>query len=312
MTYLNFHLIFTIPPILLLGWRDVRRLKDSGGRQWRALIAVILIAVAYTTPWDNYLVSRGIWGYGEGRILGTIGYVPVEEYLFFVLQPFLTGLWLFLLHSTSAGRQTLDGAENIPGKSGAFMVTGGCDPVLGGTAEILAEASRDTGVSGTEPQSSAVSSPAKETILEKARRIRISGAILYASFTLAGILLLRSASGSGTYLGLILLWASPVLAGQWLYAGHVIAAQGWRFALAVLGPTLYLWAADATALHLGIWHISERYTLGLAAGPLPLEEAVFFLATNLLVVQGLLLFLCPPRAVRFPVRSRQAIATSRR
>ena len=34
--------------------------------------------------------------------------------------------------------------------------------------------------------------------------------------------------------------------------------------------------------------------LGPALGPLPLEEAVFFLVTNLLVVQGLLLFLYPP------------------
>ena len=55
-----------------------------------------------------------------------------------------------------------------------------------------------------------------------------------------------------------------------------------------------LWVADAIAIHLGIWRISERYTLGPAVGPLPLEEAVFFLVTNLLVVQGLLLFLYPP------------------
>jgi len=33
----------------------------------------------------------------HGRVVGTIGYVPVEEYLFFLLQPILTGLWLYWL-----------------------------------------------------------------------------------------------------------------------------------------------------------------------------------------------------------------------
>jgi putative membrane protein len=53
--------------------------------------------------------------------------------------------------------------------------------------------------------------------------------------------------------------------------------------------------ADALAIHLGIWSISPRYTLGVALGPLPLEEAVFFLLTNLLVVQGLALLVPPER-----------------
>lgn len=34
----------------------------------------------------------------------------------------------------------------------------------------------------------------------------------------------------------------------------------------------------------------RRYTLGVKLGPLPLEEATFFLVTNCMVVQGALLF----------------------
>jgi lycopene beta-cyclase len=35
-----------------------------------------------------------------------IGYVPVEEYLFFLLQPLLTGLWLYLVLA-DAGRRAV-------------------------------------------------------------------------------------------------------------------------------------------------------------------------------------------------------------
>ncbi|HEX2080504.1 MAG TPA: lycopene cyclase domain-containing protein, partial [Longimicrobium sp.] len=68
-----------------------------------------------------------------------------------------------------------------------------------------------------------------------------------------------------------------------------------RFAVAIGVPTLYLWMADAVAIRLGIWRISATQTLGIELGWLPLEEAAFFLATNLLVVQGLTLFLHPIR-----------------
>jgi hypothetical protein len=56
-------------------------------------------------------------------------------------------------------------------------------------------------------------------------------------------------------------------------------------------PTVYLWIADATAIHLNIWMISEEYTLGINPFGLPVEEATFFLMTNLLVVKGILLVL---------------------
>jgi lycopene beta-cyclase len=64
-------------------------------------------------------------------------------------------------------------------------------------------------------------------------------------------------------------------------------------AAAVAVPTLYLWAADRVALALGIWSIAPEHITGVHLFGLPLEEAVFFLVTNVLVVQGVLLFLHP-------------------
>jgi len=56
-------------------------------------------------------------------------------------------------------------------------------------------------------------------------------------------------------------------------------------------PTLYLWVVDTLALHRGTWSISQETKLGLYIWPhLELEEAVFFLVSNILVVWGALAY----------------------
>lgn len=279
MTYLAFHLVFILPPILLLAV-PVRRGPALGPRARWSLPAMMAIALVYTTPWDNYLVWRGVWGYAPGRVLGTIGYVPVEEYLFFLLQPLLSGLWVYLLLGRAAGA----GRAGSPGGIGELPGPPPASPGAG-TARTPRPAAAD-------PAASAAAAPAGAGS-SGAATVRWAGALAYALATAAGALLLRREEG--TYLGLILVWAAPVLALQWAYAGGEIWPRRRTLALGVAAPTLYLWVADAAAIRLGIWTISERHTLGPElAGVLPLEEAVFFLVTNLLVVQGLLLFLYPP------------------
>jgi lycopene cyclase domain-containing protein len=96
MSYTLFLIVFVCVPLGLLVWRLRHRL-------WRIdlvlLVGLAVIAVVYTTPWDNYLVATGVWYYDPRLVLNlTIGYVPVEEYAFFILQAFLTGLfgmWLW-------------------------------------------------------------------------------------------------------------------------------------------------------------------------------------------------------------------------
>ncbi len=106
MTYFGFLGIFVVIPIILL-WSlniaDARRgkLLPSGLRSWSSWIIVAahaLIALVYTTPWDNYLVATRVWWYEPSLVTGVvIGYVPIEEYTFFVLQPLLTGAWLLMM-----------------------------------------------------------------------------------------------------------------------------------------------------------------------------------------------------------------------
>ena len=92
MTYSSFLALFLIVPIVLL-WALLRSRLTA--RRYGALGALALIALTYTTPWDNYLVANGIWTYDPERVLGvTLGWVPVEEYAFFILQPIMTGLLL--------------------------------------------------------------------------------------------------------------------------------------------------------------------------------------------------------------------------
>lgn len=236
MTYLQFHFAFTLPAILALRVVSPRLQRRDGLKAVASLALIALIAFVYTTPWDNYLVQIGVWGYGPERVLGTVGHVPIEEYLFFVLQPILTGLWLYHLIWGRVADRLKPNPGAVPSASARWI----------GTASCLAAA--------------------------------VAGVYLFGH-------------ESTRYLALILVWACPVLAVQWAYGGHHL----WRLRRlvfwAVAVPTLYLWIADRIALALGIWHISERFTTGLALVGLPVEEALFFVVTNLLVVQGLVLML---------------------
>lgn len=97
--------------------------------------------------------------------------------------------------------------------------------------------------------------------------------------------------GTTTYLGALLGWAGPVLAIQWAF-GWPYLRERWRtVAIGVGLPTIYLCAADAIAISIGIWKLSPAYTTGVTVAGLPIEEALFFLCTNLFVVQGLVLWL---------------------
>lgn len=84
----------------------------------------------------------------------------------------------------------------------------------------------------------------------------------------------------------------------------------WRHRRAVITaivlPTLYLSVADAIAIDGGTWTINPEQSLNIfLGGVLPIEEAVFFLLTNVLVVLGLTLFCAEESQGRVPVGLRQ-------
>jgi lycopene cyclase domain-containing protein len=233
MTYMMFHFVFTLPAILLMAVTVPRPLGGVGDKRalW-AIPVLCAIAFSYTTPWDNFLVANRVWWYGPDRVIATIGYVPIEEYMFFILQPILTGLFLY---------------------------------------HVLVRWPQDDRPAGLSAH--------------------IVGCLFWLVVTAVSFYFLLYGSDDAFYLSLILSWAAPVLAGMWLYDGETLWRKRQTLLVAVGIPTVYLWIADAIAIYQEIWTISERFTLGLKVWTLPLEEATFFLVTNLLVVKGILLFL---------------------
>ncbi|GAA5991174.1 hypothetical protein JCM10908_006571 [Rhodotorula pacifica] len=95
--------------------------------------------------------------------------------------------------------------------------------------------------------------------------------------------------GEGTYLALIVGWVAPFLALLWFIASTHIMAMPWSTILpAIWAPTLYLWECDARALQRGTWVIEKGTKLGWSFRDLEIEEAVFFLLTNVMIVFGMI------------------------
>jgi lycopene cyclase domain-containing protein len=231
LTYAEFLAVFVGVPIAALLVAGVGVDRDRRREALGGVALMVTVATVYTVPWDNYLVAKGVWTYGEGTLLARIVHAPVEEYAFIALQPVLTALWLY--------RRRLPDREGLP----RVRLPRGREEATGASGWLA--------VAGT------------------------------------GVLGL---AGATYYLGAIVAWAAPVLALQWAVGGGYLWAVRPRLALAVAVPTLYLCVADRFAIGWGIWELSDRFTTGLAIGGLPVEEATFFLVTNLMLVQGLLLY----------------------
>jgi lycopene cyclase domain-containing protein len=237
-TYLQFHLAFLLPAVMLMiATAFVSRAQMSaavrplgaGRTYWTGVAIITAVALAYTTPWDNYLIAEGIWWYGDGSTLVTLVHAPIEEYLFILVQPWLTALWL-----------------------------------------------------------SHLSLPTEWPTVARPIRSRVVATGLAAALGVVGWRLLGT--DATFYLGAILAWAAPVLALQWAVGAPQLWARRRLVALGALVPTAYLCVADRIAIEYGIWILSKQYTTGFTVAGLPVEEATFFLATNLFVVQGLVLY----------------------
>ncbi|CAO3639866.1 unnamed protein product [Cunninghamella blakesleeana] len=80
---------------------------------------VFLSIVAFTTAslWDNYIVYHRAWWYCPKCVIAVIGYVPLEEYMFFIIMTMITVLFTnlvmrwelptFYLQSTSSHFQSM-------------------------------------------------------------------------------------------------------------------------------------------------------------------------------------------------------------
>ncbi|MEX1018901.1 MAG: lycopene cyclase domain-containing protein [Litorilinea sp.] len=256
MTYFGFLALFIGIPLAILAvlhWRDARRGKHlpPSLATWQPAFVIgahVLVALIYTTPWDNYLVATRVWWYDPALVTGIVfGWVPLEEYTFFVIQTILTGMFYIYL------------------------------------ARRLAPSASDT-----------PSSPGQ------ARSLRIGGAAMAGAIWIGSIVLLASGWAPGTYLGLEIVWAFPPIILQLAFGADII----WRYRRLVfftlLPATFYLCGADALAIGSGTWTIDPAQSTGITVGILPLEEIVFFLLTNTLIVFGTTLVLAQESQTRAP------------
>ncbi|KAI1091954.1 Squalene/phytoene synthase-domain-containing protein [Rostrohypoxylon terebratum] len=122
----------------------------------------------------------------------------------------------------------------------------------------------------------------------EARWAKILGQALLIECIAAGAFLVKRGE-DGTYLGLILIWACSFALLTWSLSGYfIIKFPLFNIAAPIIIPTVYLWIVDEMALGRGTWAIESGTKLGWCLwGSLELEEAVFFLATNALIVFGM-------------------------
>lgn len=138
MTYAEFLLIFLILPTILLFGVTAWFRRRSGSRRvdlkyhWRGVALLALIAFFWTTPWDNYLISIGVWDSPADRIFFRVGYVPIEEYAFFVLMPIFNGAIFFLLLNCSGWTATKSTWSEKQVKQRIALLLGGTLLLFGG------------------------------------------------------------------------------------------------------------------------------------------------------------------------------------
>ncbi len=254
MTYFSFLAIFVaLPSIVMAAWLiiDQRRGKTlplalSASPPLIAIGVHMLVALVYTTPWDNYLVATRVWWYDPELVTGIVfGWVPIEEYTFFLLQPVFTGLFLFTL------------MRYLP-------------------------------VSNVQPT-------------YNNRMLRIVPTAMVGVVWLAAAFMLIAGWQPGTYLGLMLVWALPPIMLQLVFGADTLWRHRRIVLLAITVPTLYLAVADSTAIFSGTWTINPEQSIGiLLGGVLPVEEFLFFLLTNVLLVFGVTLVVAQESHQRMP------------
>jgi lycopene cyclase domain-containing protein len=246
MTYASILSVLIIPPLLLmitLVVIDSQRAHHQRkiGEPLIAVFLHMLLALVYTTPWDNYLVANRVWWYDPALVTGiTLAWVPLEEYTFFLLQTALTGFWLLWIR----GR---------------------------------------------------INSNPLNPNLNLRRWLSLVGILLW----LSTIAVLIMSSPNYTYLALISIWAIPPLLLQLAFGADILSANRRVLLLGILPPTLYLWVVDFLAIRWETWTISPSLTTGWKVGLLPVEEMLFFLATNIMVVFGITLLLSPQSRQRW-------------
>ncbi len=100
MTYGQFLLVFLLVPIVVLAVALRARIR----RHHRIACGLVcLLAFVYTTPWDNYAAYKKLWTFAPEFVGAVwIGYLPLEEYLFYFAEAVFVCLALVALSQVPA------------------------------------------------------------------------------------------------------------------------------------------------------------------------------------------------------------------
>ncbi|KAG0941252.1 hypothetical protein G6F57_005127 [Rhizopus arrhizus] len=87
LTYMEIHLYFTLPVVGLLLWilKPFHSSQDTFKYKFLLTIAFVTASV-----WDNYIVYHKAWSYCPTCVVIVIGFVPLEEYMFFIIMTVMT------------------------------------------------------------------------------------------------------------------------------------------------------------------------------------------------------------------------------
>jgi 15-cis-phytoene synthase / lycopene beta-cyclase len=87
LTYMEVHLYSTLP--LLAALMLVHKPFASTLTNFK-LLFLCVVAMATASIWDNYIVYHNAWWYCPTCVIAVIGYVPLEEYMFFIIMTVIT------------------------------------------------------------------------------------------------------------------------------------------------------------------------------------------------------------------------------
>ena len=115
---------------------------------------------------------------------------------------------------------------------------------------------------------------------------RLGQAFFAACFIIP--MMLPTRHQEGTYMKLIVAWVAPIFFMLWTFNYQLLLTlPKSKTLLPIAIPTLFLWIVDTLALRRGTWAIESGTKLGWTIWPhLEIEEAIFFLVTNSMIVMG--------------------------
>ncbi|KAI9496492.1 Lycopene beta-cyclase [Zychaea mexicana] len=87
LTYMEVHLYYTLPVlgILFALLRPFHSPQDTFKYSFLCIMALTTASL-----WDNYIVYHRAWWYCPSCVTAVIGYVPLEEYMFFLIMSLMT------------------------------------------------------------------------------------------------------------------------------------------------------------------------------------------------------------------------------